>query len=139
MTDRFLACLSIKDHKPLVTVGDAVCSFLAHPDRCTVGIGPMSSRDARKGEYEIHVEATSIARKRVAGKPLMFPGRLWEGRRYKYFSAANIDRWIWTGVVSIMIWLTGLMLLLLSMNPTNLPVITLTASELAAISVPALD
>lgn len=42
----FLGCLTIKEHRPLVTVGDAVVSFMERPDPTTISFGTVSGRDA---------------------------------------------------------------------------------------------
>lgn len=108
----FLMCLSIKEHKPLVTVGDAVCSFLAHPDPTTVGLGPVSSRDVRHGAWTVHREAVVIAKQRLPDQNLVFPGQPWEDKRHRYYAAVGAGRWVATGLVSGIIFTTGFSLLL---------------------------
>ena len=95
----FLACLTIKEHKPLVTVGDAVCSFMTKPDTTTAGLGAVSSREIRHGSWEIHKEATSIAQKQLPGKSLVFPGKPWKNKGHKYFAAVGVGRWVSTGTL----------------------------------------
>ncbi|KAL9089010.1 MAG: hypothetical protein Q9159_002813 [Coniocarpon cinnabarinum] len=70
----FLHCLSIKEHKPLITVGDAICSFLAKSDPHSVGLGPVSSREVRRGSFQVHRDAVSMARTQLPHQPLVFPG-----------------------------------------------------------------
>lgn len=50
-----IACLAttlfLSDFNPLVTVGDAIASFLARPDSNTQGLGPVSCVDVREGKW----------------------------------------------------------------------------------------
>ncbi|KAL9058325.1 MAG: hypothetical protein Q9162_001780 [Coniocarpon cinnabarinum] len=108
----FLHCLSIKEHKPFITVGDAICSFLAKSDPHSVGLGPVSSREVRRGSFQVHRDAVSMARTQLPHQPLVFPGKPWEGRRHKYYSAVSLGRWISTGVLSGIIFFAGLLLLI---------------------------
>ena len=112
----FLLCLSIKEHEPLVTLGDAVCSFLSHPDPASVGLGPVSSEDIRHGIWDVHRAAVALAQQRLPGQKLVFPGKAWKNDRRKYFAAVGVGRWISTGIISGIIFATGFALLLVGMT-----------------------
>lgn len=47
-----VATLLLSNFNPLVTVGDAISSFLAHPDPNTRGLGPVSCVDVRSGKWQ---------------------------------------------------------------------------------------
>ena len=80
-----LACiistLAIKAHHPLVTIGDAVASFLVSPDISTRA-SPLSASELRK--QKAHSSWVDI------------PVRPWVPRRHFWFEAASIQRWIVT-------------------------------------------
>ena len=75
----FIALLYIR-FTPLITVGDAVASFLAYPDITTEGLGPCSARDSK--------ECNDWKRNK--------PSVRWHSRRYRWFRGATKQRWIWT-------------------------------------------
>lgn len=65
------------DFEPLVTLGDAIASFLEHPDGSTIGCGPMSADI--KWWNERMDQST---------------GRVWKSRTRSGFGAASRPRWI---------------------------------------------
>lgn len=65
------------DIEPLVTLGDAIASFLERPDGSTIGFGPMSA-DVK--QWNERVDQTT--------------GRVWKSRTRSGFGAASGPRWI---------------------------------------------
>ena len=84
----FTACLLIKDYEPLITVGDAVCSFLHKPDKTTPRLGPVSCRTVRTGAVRLHEKATNITERYLTNAMLLGPGRMWHHRKRNYFAAS---------------------------------------------------
>jgi len=68
----------------LVTIGDAVASFLDNPDRMTAGLCISSKFDIENWEW-------------IEGKDLKHGGRRlkrWSLKRHSWFGAASVKRWI---------------------------------------------
>lgn len=75
----FLALRSLED-KPLVTIGDAIMSFLETPDKTTVGCCLLSKRDLNR------------LNKR---NPQQVPqDRFWRPRTYFWFNGPSLTRWL---------------------------------------------
>lgn len=85
-----VVCMSLTLWKrktdPLVTVGDAVASFLEKPDPMTLGMCLSSKQDfsSRSGWAQVSLPTHQHA------------PRLWEPIRLRWFRAASIKRWIST-------------------------------------------
>lgn len=79
----YTVCKSKED--PLVTVGDAVSSFLESPDKTTVGMCIVSKRDIKKGIWKYTSDGITH------GKWNM---QLWKPRKHFWLSAASIGRWV---------------------------------------------
>ena len=47
----FVITLALLNFQPLITVGDAVASYLSRPDPNTTGLGPISCVDVREGRW----------------------------------------------------------------------------------------
>ena len=73
-----------QDTEPLVTLGDAIASFLETPDKFTVG-----NCIASKESYSIRRNQTWETDESWGPLPLA-----WLGRRKTWFSAASKERWI---------------------------------------------
>ncbi|KAI5836888.1 hypothetical protein DFP73DRAFT_488070 [Morchella snyderi] len=69
---------------PLVTVGDAVSSFLESPDKTTAGMCIVSKKDIKKGIWKHTSDGTTH------GKWNM---QLWKPCKHFWLSAASIGRW----------------------------------------------
>ena len=79
-------CLIFLRFNPIITIGDAIASFLENPDPTTAGLGAMSARDVR-GKW------------RVAGNGAEYfeelnKDRVWRNKRCRWFSGASPLRWI---------------------------------------------
>ena len=109
----FICCLTLDDYEPLVTVGDAVVSFMERPDPTTTGLGSVSSRDVRRGAFYVHREATSIAKKELPQQSLVFPGLPWNGHKYRYYATVGLGRWLSSGATLGFILSVGILLLCL--------------------------
>lgn len=70
---------------PLVTVGDAVSSFLESPDKTTAGMCIVSKKDIKKGIWKYTSDGTTH------GKWNM---QLWKPCKHFWLSAASIGRWV---------------------------------------------
>lgn len=108
---------------PLATVGDAISSFISHPDGTTRGKGPLSALDVRRGHWKEKERATTKTRKpwgtysRVPGAsqtPIMSSNRstqdafellprvtrrprysqVWLGKSRRWFRSVSIERWV---------------------------------------------
>jgi len=68
----------------LVTIGDAVASFLDEPDPTTKGLCLVEKHDIETGKWK------------TQGKvgPLKFLPIKWEPKRRWWFAAASLKRWI---------------------------------------------
>ena len=77
----FIMILALPSFKPLITVGDAICSLLKHPDPET-GDTRLASSDA------------SINRKRIP-----YSTAPWKPHRCHWFCGASSRQWtVWTSV-----------------------------------------
>ena len=86
----FVALLYIK-FTPLITTGDAVASFLTHPDATTERLGPFSARDAR-GQWVPDMHGGRYWKEN--------PRRVeWKAKRYYWFRGASKTRWFSTALV----------------------------------------
>ncbi len=74
-------CVRIMNDQPLITVGDAVASFLATPDDTTAGLCLLSGKDFTR---------------RAADPPLDRQPRLWRQEKHRWFSTASKSRWFLT-------------------------------------------
>jgi hypothetical protein len=70
-----LTFLKLKE-PTLVTIGDAIASFLDEPDRTTAGICLSTREDIRKGRWKNQ------------------PAKQWVPKRHFWFKAASIKRWL---------------------------------------------
>ena len=107
----FMCCLTLRDFEPLVTVGDAIVSFMERPDPTTEGLGCVSSRDVRRGAFYVHREAVSIAKKELPHQTLVIPGRHWNGQNYRYYATVGLGRWLSSAAVFGFILTVGIVLL----------------------------
>ena len=116
----FSVCLSIKNHKPFVTIGDAICSFLTSPDQTSSGLGPVSSEEIRRSAWRLHREAAALLPDRLPKELVERPGRMWKHHKQMYFSVVSLGRWAATALVSSLILLAGIGLLLSSSDTSNI-------------------
>lgn len=108
---------------PLATVGDAISSFISHPDATTRGKGPLSALDVRRGHWKEKERPTIKTRKpwgtysRVPEAlqiPIMSSNRstqdafeslsritqrprysqVWFGKSSRWFRSVSIKRWV---------------------------------------------
>ena len=70
--------------QPIVTIGDAVASFLEAPDAVTTGFGPIEATD----------DKWQTRRWNSSARP-------WGGSSRHGFSAASSQRWIWGTILSV--------------------------------------
>lgn len=77
-----LWAILMQDFDPVITTGDAIASFMADPDPCTVKQGTLSVFDVRKrsSRYRDHQPSPKI----------------WKPHRHRWYKAVSIRRWIWT-------------------------------------------
>lgn len=76
----FLLLLFLSDFKPLITIGDAIASFLTHPDRVTARVGaPAIGKD---GAWLPPILSTP-----------------WKSQRCKWFCGASSRQWL-VGILS---------------------------------------
>jgi hypothetical protein len=103
----FLTAIKVRTFQPLITLGDALASFLRRPEPRTVDLGPLSAADVR--EAEVRVRVGKIVRayngssanliedgipeddNPITKLPLRF-GR-WRTRSKRWFSGASRLRW----------------------------------------------
>ena len=81
----------VSSFQPLTTIGDAIASFLTNPDPTTTGQGTLSVidfHDGRQGFQWYDPISQADQRGRVSR------GRRWRSRRYFWFRAASVKRWI---------------------------------------------
>ena len=106
-----LACLVVairlSELTPLLTIGDAIESFLEVPDTTTTGMGPISKTGVQK-----HLRSTSTGPSYVA------IGRRegstpWSGNRARWHAAASLARWITACTLFTLTWASALILLML--------------------------
>lgn len=84
---------------PLLTVGDAVASFMERPDRTTEGMCWLSNADVRRGAWKVSQKAEDPAEEPLEGShrgPMVYK-RL--SRRNHWMQAASLPRWIATLVL----------------------------------------
>ena len=79
-------CLIFTRFDPLITMGDAIASFLERPDPTTAGLGAMSARDVR-GKWIVAGKGTEYWEE-------LNKDRVWKNKRYYWFSGASPLRWL---------------------------------------------
>ncbi|MCJ1379121.1 hypothetical protein MMC17_002221 [Xylographa soralifera] len=99
-----LSTLLIVDFLPLITVGDAVASFLAIPDHTTSGDGTNSERDvAYKQEDKMRSRPTIFHYPEIyRWQP---PSKVWRPRQPVWSSGASPRRFFATVWLSLLFWL----------------------------------
>lgn len=86
-----LAVFESKDN-PLVTVGDAVASFLNNEDTTTVGMCIVTMKEIKKGAWK-HAEA-------IQGE--WYP-RMWKPYRAFWFTAVSRSRWVLCNILYVLL------------------------------------
>lgn len=84
---------------PLLTVGDAVASFMERPDRTTEGMCWLSNADVHRGAWKVSQKTGDPAEEPLEGghrEPVVYK-RL--SRRKHWMQAASLPRWITTLVL----------------------------------------
>ncbi|KAJ5961043.1 uncharacterized protein N7479_008193 [Penicillium vulpinum] len=110
---------------PLLTVGDAVASFMEKPDSTTEGICWLSNADVRRGAWKVPQKSED-----PAGEPLARVGerepkvykRL--SRRKRWMQASSLSRWITTLVLCIACIAVGAFLFEQAIIPLGTPWLT---------------
>jgi hypothetical protein len=87
--------------EPLATVGDAISSFLTHPDTTTRGLGPLSSTQVRKSRTS-----------RISREPV------WRKTTMRWAATSGVLRWTFCFMLSALFWAVGMALL--ARLPTNI-------------------
>ena len=116
----FSICLSIKNHKPFVTAGDAICSFMSSPDQTSFGLGPVSSEEIRRSAWKLHRAAAALIPDRQPKELVQCPGRMWKQHKQMYFSVVSLGRWAATAFVSSLVLLAGIGLLISSTDTSTI-------------------
>lgn len=111
-------CILRMQHSPLITVGDAIESFLSCPDHATNVFAPLTIRDVRKGGWG----ATTL--KKVSAGPhpeASIETNIWKWqdttKRNFSFRSASVSRW--TITISCCAVLLGVSLFLVEYSTTN--------------------
>ena len=98
----FLFAFLMKDHKPLLTIGDAMASFLAQPDATTRHCGPLDCFDVSLLKYKDESATIKVLKARNLDDK-----RRWSPKRTIFAQSSSRSRWLLTiGLSSAMI-LTG--------------------------------
>lgn len=84
-----LAALSAASFKPLLTIGDAVCSFLEYPDSNTRYLGPISAQEVPK-LLKCNFPLTDN------GSSALQEKKSWKTKSRRWFSGASGRRWAFT-------------------------------------------
>ena len=104
----FLFAFFMKDHKPLLTTGDALASFLAHPDATTQHCGPLDCFDVRLLKYKDDLATISVLTARNLDH-----NRRWSPKRTIFAQSSSRSRWLLTiGFSSAMILAVGALLVI---------------------------
>ncbi|MCJ1477081.1 hypothetical protein MMC13_005752 [Lambiella insularis] len=96
-----LSTLLINDFIPLITVGDAIASFLDTPDMTTLGEGTVSALD-------VSYRREDSRRRRLAFLEVYHwqpPSRAWKAQQYQWCSGVSHGRWLATTVLSMIFWI----------------------------------
>ncbi|KAK0111543.1 hypothetical protein ONS95_001896 [Cadophora gregata] len=101
-------------YAPLITIGDAVSSFLAEPDANTAGMCTWSKKDFVAGNWN--------------AEP-----RMWTSRRQRRFSALSVKRWIFCNSLYLITLGTVLGLFLYGKSALALPSSALLSSGFSQI------
>lgn len=105
-----LLCLVItalfSNHKPLITSGDAVNSFLRYPDPTTCDQGTLSKADVVSGRW---IGTDGIRKVDITPAP-------WPHHRLMWFRAASKKRWVVTEGSALTIWLTAMIILVIAVQ-----------------------
>ncbi|KAI4152881.1 MAG: hypothetical protein LQ340_002647 [Diploschistes diacapsis] len=99
------AYLTFLQFDPLITIGQAVASFLENPDPTTEGLGAHSARDVR-GEWLSNPQSGTYWSE-------LNQDHIYKSERRRWFSGASPLRWFLTLLACLSYWLVGLSLLLL--------------------------
>ena len=73
---------------PLITIGQAVASFLDHPDPTTEGLGAYTARDVRGKWLSTSADGTYFTE--------LNQDHIYKPERRRWFSGAAPSRWAWT-------------------------------------------
>lgn len=94
------ACTLAMKHSPLITIGDAVASFLSHPDCTTADCSPFTVMDIRKGLWRPSTQSNITAAKRhsigIAVKRSKW--RQITNRNEFFFRSGSQYRWVLTNL-----------------------------------------
>ena len=104
----FLFAFLMKDHKPLLTTGDAMASFLAEPDAATQHCGPLDCCDVRLLKYKDESATISVLKARNLDH-----NRRWSPKRTIFAQSSSRSRWLLTLGLSAALILTGVSLLVI--------------------------
>ena len=95
----FIAAASTRGFHPLITLGDALASFLNRPDPHTQDLGPLSAADVRAAQERIQIRQLTSRRKKedaenskVRSSQALALGP-WTSQRRRWFSGASGLRW----------------------------------------------
>ncbi|KAJ5954344.1 hypothetical protein N7501_008623 [Penicillium viridicatum] len=102
---------------PLLTVGDAVASFMERPDRTTEGMCWLSNADVRRGVWKVSQKTEDPAEEPLEGsqrEPMVYK-RL--SRRKHWMQAASLPRWITTLVLCLACIAVGAFLFEQALDP----------------------
>ena len=80
---------------PLVTIGDAIASYIDEPDPSTKDLGAISARDLYKNP-EPGFASIHNSRLIAVGLHRRYRKKSWRNQKAKYFSGATSSRWKWT-------------------------------------------
>ena len=107
----FSACLLMKSYRPLITIGDAICSFMSTSDQTSAGLGPVSCRAVREGAEKLHKKTVHTMRAQLPQEMQACSGHVWRTLNQTYFSAVGFGKWAATSFFLGLILLTGFALL----------------------------
>ena len=104
-----------------MTVGDAVCSFWASPDRTTAGQPLLDFREVKEGAWAAaHDVRSNMIGTLTASVPTL-PGQRWSPpkKRPRWFVSASGHQWVLASVSSGLVLLASIALFGASFQGTN--------------------
>ncbi|CAG8889269.1 unnamed protein product [Penicillium egyptiacum] len=111
---------------PLLTVGDAVASFMEKPDSTTEGMCWLTNADVRKGVWKVSQRTEDPAEEPLGGvsqrKPMVYK-RL--SRRKLWMQAPSLKRWITTLTLCFALIAVGVFLFEQALDSTGSRLLTL--------------
>ncbi|KAI9726332.1 MAG: hypothetical protein M1828_001606 [Chrysothrix sp. TS-e1954] len=105
----FVYLLSMKNFEPIITVGDAITSFLERPDPSTNNLALLDAFAVRHGGNKLNRTGKGSAPSYEY--QLIYEKSCYQTQRLRWFRAASTSRWLFTVSACLFVFIVGIVLL----------------------------